>query len=155
MADLIEGKIAQILSDSMVVINIGTSAGVKLGMAFVALAQGDEVADPETGDVLGRWEVPKGYLRVTHAQERLATCEGFVPGREVDKMDPSTDVLSAALIAHSMRPETWRAGKTALNVNRSDISGMPVVGAIAVGDVVRELPVDHIATDTDKGKSSS
>ena len=150
MANLIEGKIAQVLSESMVVINIGTAAGVKLGMAFVALAQGEEVTDPETGQVLGRWEAPKGYLRVTHVQDRMATCEGFIPGREMEKGDPSTKVLSAALIAHSMHPETWGGGKAILNVNRADISGTPMIGPISVGDVVREVPLDQIATKADK-----
>jgi len=140
MAALIEGKVARILSDNIVIINVGTAAGVKPGMPFVVLAQGEEVADPETGKPLGRWETPKGHLRVTHAQERMATCEGFDPTRPVETGDPRSNVLSAAMIAHSMRPETWRAAVTNLNVNRSEVAGMPTIGPISVGDVVREMP---------------
>jgi len=151
MASLIEGKVAQILSENCVILNVGAQAGVKTGMAFVVLARGDEVKDPETGEVLGRWEVPKGYLRVTHVQERLATCEGFVPGRPAREEDASTQVLSAAMIAHSMRPETWRHGPAArLNVNRGQVTGMPVIGPISVGDPVRELPAQPESVEVEQ-----
>jgi len=140
MAQLIEGKVARILSDNIVIISVGSDAGVKPGMPFVVLAQGEEVTDPDTGKALGRWEVPKGHLRVTHAQGGLATCEGFDPTRPVESGDPRSNVLSAAMIAHSMRPETWRASVTKLNVNRSQVAGMPAIGPISVGDVVREMP---------------
>ncbi len=140
MAQLIEGKVAQILSENCIIINVGAQAGVKVGMAFAVLARGEEVKDPESGEALGRWEVPKGHIRVTHVQERLATCEGFMPGHTTQAEDPSTQVLSAAMITHSMRPETWRGGAGArLNVNRAELSGMPAFGPISVGDPVCEL----------------
>ena len=141
MAALVEGKVARILSDNVVILNVGTAAGVKPGMPFVVLARGEEVTDPETGKTLGRWEAPKGHLRVTHAQENLSTCEGFDPTRHIESGDPRSNVLSAAMITHSMRPETWRATVTSLNVNRSEVAGMPVIGPISVGDVVREMPI--------------
>jgi len=148
MATPIEGRVAKILSDNIVILNVGTATGVKPGMAFVVLAQGEEVKDPESGETLGRWEVPKGFLRVTHAQERLSTCEGFLPGKEgAEKKDPRTDVLSAALMADCMRPETWRAVSTSLNVNRSELSGMPAIGPVSVGDVAREMAVAAPAPD--------
>jgi hypothetical protein len=82
VSELLEGKVAQILSDKYIVIAIGALAGAKVGMTFVVLAQGEEVKDPATGAVLGRWELPKGYLRATHVQEKLTTCEGIPsPGR--------------------------------------------------------------------------
>jgi len=140
MSQPIQGRIAQILSENMIIINVGAQAGVRRGMQFAVLMQGEEVTDPETGEVLGRWEVPKGYVVATHVQDRLATCEGCTPGRHAQQEDPSTNVLSAALIAHSMRPETWRAAtSTKLKVNRSEVAGMPAVGPISVGDVVRQI----------------
>jgi len=149
MSKPIEGKVAQILSESLLIINVGADAGVRTGLALVVIAQGEEVKDPETGEVLGRWEIPKGYVRATHVQDRLSTCEGFTPGREDAKGDdPSTNVLSAALIAHSMRPETWRRTSGAkLNVNRAEIAGMPATGPISVGDVVRELLAEPPAAE--------
>ena len=141
MSRLIEGRVAQILSENLLIINVGMAAGVKAGMCFAVLAQGDEVKDPDTGEALGRWELPKGYVRATHVQERLATCEGYAPHPRAEQEDPSTNVLSAAMITHSMRPETWRSTSSArLSVNRSQVAGMPAISPISVGDIVREMP---------------
>jgi len=134
---MIEGRIAQILSESLVVINVGATAGAKNGMLFVILAEGDEVKDPETGESLGRWEVPKGHLCVVNAQERLSVCEAVAPpGQEEKPQDPSTRTLSAAMIAVSMPGQ--QAGR--LSVRRADISGMPEIPPVRVGDKVRALP---------------
>ena len=54
MSAAIEGKVARILSDNLIIINVGAEAGVRLGMCFAVLAQGEEVTDPESGTVLGR-----------------------------------------------------------------------------------------------------
>ena len=148
MGQLIEGKVAQILSEDILIINVGSAAGVKVGMAFAVLAQGDEVKDPDTGDILGRWEVPKGCIRATHVQERISTCRGFSPElKSAESEDPSTRVLSAAMITHSMHPESWRGkGGARMNVNRSQVAGMPTIGPISVGDVVRQLATETPAT---------
>ena len=146
MSKLFEGKVAQILSQDFVIINVGLAAGVTVGLAFAVLAQGEDVKDPETGEVLGRWEVPKGCIRATHVQERISTCQGFSPeAKSGEEEDPSTRVLSAAMIAASMRPHTWRGSGVRLNVNRSQVAGMPSIGPISVGDVVRELPGEPAA----------
>jgi hypothetical protein len=143
MAELLEGKVAQILSDKYIVIAIGALAGAKVGMTFVVLAQGDEVKDPATGAVLGRWELPKGYLRATHVQERITTCEGIpAPGQDSRATDETTGVLSATMISDSLRPETWGGAGGRLNVNRAQVAGVPRIGPISVGDVVRECRLD-------------
>jgi len=156
MASPIEGKVARILSENCVILNVGSAAGVKPGMLFVVLALGEEVVDPESGEVLGRWELPKGHLRVAHVQERLATCEAWSPPRKEEPEDPTTNVLSAALIAHSMRPETW-GGQTGrkLNVKRSEITGMPNVGPISVGDAVREFRPQETAAPAEDAKEKN
>jgi hypothetical protein len=139
MGERLEGKVAQILSDKYIVIAIGALAGAKIGMTFVVLAQGEEVKDPATGAVLGRWELPKGYLRATHVQERITTCEGIpAPGQDSRSGEEGTDVLSATMIADSLRPETWGGSGARLNVNRSQVVGVPRLGPISVGDIVRE-----------------
>jgi hypothetical protein len=143
MSELLEGRVAQILSDKYIVITIGALAGAKVGMTFVVIAQGEEVKDPATGAVLGRWELPKGYLRATHVQEKLATCEGIpAPGQDSRTSDETGGALSATMIADSLRPETWGGTGGRLNVNRAQVAGVPRVGPISVGDVVRECKLD-------------
>lgn len=158
MAVLIEGKVARILSDNCLVLNVGAAAGVKTGMIFVVIAVGEQVVDPDSSEMLGRWELPKGYLRVTHTQDRLSTCEGWLPGGRQAPEDPSTDVLSAALITHSMHPESWGgAGSAALNVNRAEIAGLPRIGPVSVGDTAREFRPDEAAlkAQVEPGKRTS
>ena len=138
MSELVEGKVAQILSDKFIVLNVGAQRGVSLGMTFVVLAQGEEVKDPGTGEVLGRWEVPKGFLIAAHAQERMSTCEA-APAPGAENVDASTQVLSAAMIEASMRPETWGGSGPRLDVNRSQMRGLPKMGPVSVGDTVREV----------------
>jgi hypothetical protein len=145
MAELLESQVAQILSDKYIVIAIGALAGAKVGMTFIVLMQGEEVKDPATGAVLGRWELPKGYLRATHVQERMTTCEGIpAPGQDSRATD-ETGVLSATMIADSLRPETWGGAGDRLNVNRAQVAGLPRIGPISVGDVVRECRLDQPA----------
>ena len=135
----IEGKIAAILNESVLVINVGGDAGVREGMVFVVLAEGGAVKDPDTGEALGRWEVPKGHVRATLVQPRLSTCAAVdLFQSQGEKADPSTQTLSAAMIAASF--DRARAGGTKLNVRRADISGMPEIGPIQVGDRVRSIP---------------
>ena len=143
MSELLESKVAQILSDKYIVIAIGALAGAKAGMTFVVLAQGEEVKDPASGAVLGRWELPKGYLRATHVQERITTCEGIpAPGQDSRATDETTGVLSATMIADSLRPETWGGSGGRLNVNRAQVAGVPRIGPISVGDSVRECRLE-------------
>ena len=139
MSAPIEGKIAAILNESVLVINVGGEAGVREGMVFVVLAQGAAVKDPDTGESLGRWEVPKGHVRAALVQPRLSTCEAVDLFKSAgEKADPSTQTLSASMIAASL--DRARAGGTKLNVRRADIAGMPEIGPIQVGDRVRSLP---------------
>lgn len=136
---MIEGKVAQIISESHVVINAGASAGVKPGMLFAILAEGAEVKDPETGQSLGKWEMPKGHIKAIHVQDTMSVCEAVSAesDSEADISDPSTRTLSASMVAVSM-PERARTAPK-LNVRRGDIAGMPEAGPTRVGDKVRQV----------------
>lgn len=139
MAEKIEGRVAKILNETHLIINCGSADGVQEGMAFVVLAEGEEVHDPETGQSLGRWEIPKGRVRAAHVQEKLATCVAHAEEtRNEQSADPSTRTLSADMIRVSMRD--GRSGDSAkLRVNPADVSGVPDVGPISVGDKVRSV----------------
>lgn len=139
MAQTLEGRIAKILSDTCVVVNLGSMHGVLPGVVFSILAEGDEVTDPDTGESLGRWEVAKGRVVATHVQERLSTCETCaVKPRDLgEDADPTRRVLSAEMIQVSMRPLESEMSRPKLNVDRREVAGMPQVGPVRVGDRVR------------------
>ena len=67
----VKGKIAKIIDESTVILNVGAKDGVTSGMRFVIYEEGEEVQDPDTGDSLGAWEVVKGEVAAKHVQERI------------------------------------------------------------------------------------
>ena len=73
MTQPIRGKIARVLNEREIAINAGTTDGVTVGMQFeVMYTQGEDVRDPDTGEVLGAIELPKTRVQVIHAQEKLS-----------------------------------------------------------------------------------
>jgi len=128
----IAGKVAKVVSETTVVINVGAKDGVKDGMRFVIVAEGDEVKDPDTGESLGKWEVVKGRLAASNVQENMTVCEAEPPRK---KVGPSPRTLSASMIEVSMPG----APKGELDVRPGDVSGMPQVGPVVVGDRVRSV----------------
>jgi len=137
MAEVLEGKIAKILDERNVIITLGMQHSVKEGMRFVVFAQGEMVTDPDTGESLGAWEIVKGYIAAAHVQEQMTICAPSAPPGEetAPTADPSTKTLSAAMIRDHMRAGASDGGK--LDVNQAQVSGMPQVGPISVGDHVR------------------
>jgi hypothetical protein len=140
MAEPIEGKVAKILDDQTLVLNVGRAHGVTQGMLFCIYAPVDDVKDPDTGESLGSWEAVKGYLQATHPQEKLTVCRAFSPrARHSERPeDRGTHTLSAELVAVSML-DGGPLARARLNVERAQLAGMPEVGPIAVGDRVRSI----------------
>ncbi|MBM4033313.1 MAG: hypothetical protein FJ291_16230 [Planctomycetes bacterium] len=145
MAAPVEGKVAKVLDDQTLVLNVGTAAGVKQGMVFSVFAPVEEVKDPDTGQSLGAWEAVKGYVQASHPQERLTVCRAYAP-RQAEATDPKergTHVLSAEMVEVSM----LRGGtqpKARLSVDRTQLSGMPEVGPIRVGDRARAVEEEKL-----------
>ena len=65
-------KVAKVLSPTELIINKGSDDGVKSGQTFLVYTIGDEIVDPDTGDVLERLEVVRGTGRITHVQAKIA-----------------------------------------------------------------------------------
>jgi len=137
MADVLEGKIAKILDDHHVIINLGAQHGVREGMQFVVFTPGDDIVDPDTGESLGAWEMVKGFVAASHVQDTLTICVATGPPgtpKETPK-DPTTNTLSAALIREHM---PTGAGER-LDVNQAQVSGIPQVRPVSIGDKVRSV----------------
>jgi len=137
----IEGKIAKIIDEGHVVISVGRAHGATEGMKFTVFALGDVVPDPESGEPLERWELPKGTIIVIHAQDKISICTAEPKHKEEEtKVDPSTQTLSADMIYVSKRRGMrGDADAAKLNVNKSQVEGMPEIGPISVGDLVRSM----------------
>jgi hypothetical protein len=69
---MIIGKVARILSDEEVVLNVGSEDGVEEDMEFVIFSESDHIWDTETGDDLGAIEIVKGRVKVYHVMDRMS-----------------------------------------------------------------------------------
>ncbi len=83
--DLLQGKVAKILNEREVVINIGKKRGVKKGMRFAILAPTpEEILDPETGEKLDVVDRPKVLVQATEVREKITICSTYrtikIPG---------------------------------------------------------------------------
>ena len=142
MAEVINGKVAAIIDDATLVINVGLEQGVREGMTFLVFDEHAEIVDPDTGEALGNWEMVKARLLVTHVQERMCTLKA--PTAPDDTVLSSTRPLSAVMVEHSMgrfgdRDESWKR----MDVRGADVSGRPSLQPIAVGDRVRSNVLDE------------
>ena len=69
-------SIAKILSPNRVVINRGSTHGIKEGQRMLVYSLSDEeIQDPETGESLGSLEIYKGTGKVIAVQEKLSVIE--------------------------------------------------------------------------------
>ena len=74
----IVGKVAGIINERELALNIGDSAGVKLGMVFKVLSdEPGEVRDPDSGELLGSFEREKVRVKVSATSERFSICRTF------------------------------------------------------------------------------
>lgn len=140
MLQPVEGKVAKILDEYNIVINLGWKDGLADGMNVVVFATGgEEVKDPNTGESLGSLELVKAYLKVAHVQERCSICAAE-PVKKAGEEEGGFRTLGAAMMAEAMGTKYSEQGmKEKLNINASQISGMPQVEPISIGDKVRCL----------------
>jgi hypothetical protein len=74
----IEGKVAGVVTERELAINIGESNGVQVGMRFKVLSgKPAEVRDPETNEVLGYVDQVKVRVKVTSVEARFSICRTY------------------------------------------------------------------------------
>ena len=78
MTKPIRGKVASVINEREIAINVGSAHGVNVGMYFNVLdVQDEEIKDPDTGEPLGLVERPKVRVKVTHVQEKLSVASTY------------------------------------------------------------------------------
>jgi len=78
MSELIRSKVARVLNSREIAIAVGSEHGVKIGMYFDVLdPKGEDIKDPDTGEVLGSLDRPKVRVKITQVQERLSVASTF------------------------------------------------------------------------------
>lgn len=68
----LRAKVAEILDDYNLVLNKGTNFGLKTGMVFHVYSWSCEIYDPDSGELLEKLLIPKGYGEITQVQSKIA-----------------------------------------------------------------------------------
>ena len=151
MSGVITGKVAAVIDDTTLVLNIGLREGVREGMVFSIVAEYDQIQDPDTGESLGKWEMVKARVVVTHVQERMCTVRSPL-GHEA----PNTGTLSAMMVQHSFGYFGQQAEeRQRLEVRLHDLKGHPKGTPIMIGDLARSLLLEEEGRGTASGEDSS
>jgi len=134
----IQAKVAEILSDTTIILNVGGVAGVREGTRFLIYQNGKQIFDPETSELLGAVEIVKATVEVNHVQEKLcvATTLTKIITRKKDVPNPGF----AGLMFGLQHQETIyeESGPERIKVEKKDIE-YPSQLVVRVGDLARSI----------------
>jgi hypothetical protein len=147
---MIIAKVAKIYDKYRLVINKGLEDGVEKGMDFYVYEEGEDVTDPDTGEVLQKEEFVKAWLKVIHSQEKIAILESA----ETEKVVVNNPLSSSFIdnlkyyIRDSQLPVTREVMKP-LNIEKTHIDKVDESGEkikindkrmpIRLGDLVKHI----------------
>ena len=78
MTTPLRGKVARILDTRNLVINLGATHGVVVGMYFDVLdPKGEDIRDPDTNEILGSLERPKVRVQIVKTEDRISVASTF------------------------------------------------------------------------------
>lgn len=63
--------VASKIDDFQIVINKGAENHIDSSMRFLVYEEGQEIFDPHTSQSLGYLEIPKGFFKVQHIQDKM------------------------------------------------------------------------------------
>ncbi len=107
MSTPIRGKVAYVLNNGDIVINVGAAHGVHRGMYFDVLDDRNlEIRDPDTQEVIGSLEISKIKVEVIDIQEKISVA---TPHLSVERRTEDSYRVSIPLgpFARSLMPPGW------------------------------------------------
>ena len=137
MTKPIRGKVASVINEREIAINVGTAHGVDIGMYFnVVDAQDEKIKDPDTGEVLGAIERPKVRVEVTHVQEKLSVASTY----QVEMVKVGGYGGHFGPFARSLMPPKWIEKYETLRIKDKAWSRLPENESyVKVGDPVIQV----------------
>ena len=145
--ETIRGKVAKVLNERMLALNVGSAHGVREDMLFDVLSTDVcDVVDPDTGDTIGHVARPKARVRVARAGDRIAlaytqgTTYVNVGGLGLGRQ------LSGG-ISEFMEPEKWEQRPRMLNSSDQAWGKPGRVAAVESGDLVVEVSAEMAEVD--------
>jgi hypothetical protein len=143
MADKIRGRVAAILNERELALNVGEQDGVREEMRFAILnSKGVNIVDPETHEPLGSVEVAKVLVKVTRVQEKLSVAQTF---RTTKKNVGGQGSGLGIAISDMFQPADWiEVPETLRVIGRASKQELPDNESfVQVGDPVVEVTGDE------------
>jgi hypothetical protein len=76
--ELVKAKVARIINNTDLALNKGSEDGVEEGMKFAILSDaGQEIRDPDTGELLDSIQIAKTVVKIIHAASRSSIGRTF------------------------------------------------------------------------------
>jgi hypothetical protein len=141
--DLLRGKVARVLNDRELVINLGVKQGVIEGMLFDIQSQDEiDIMDPDTNELLGSTGRAKVRVRVTHVQEKLAVAQTYrkysVRTGGFAEKSPASEFFKS--VARALTPATLEFTET-LKRETDVYKPLPEEESkVAIGDLAIQVP---------------
>jgi len=66
-------KVAKVTNSDLIIINGGFLDEITENTRMLVFSLGEEIVDPDSGQSLGTLEIPKGYYKARHVQEKIST----------------------------------------------------------------------------------
>ena len=141
MPDILQGRVAEILNEREVVINIGANNGVQPGMKFAILGEQPHViVDPQTQEELGQVDRPKARVKVSQVHEKFAVARTYET-YSVNVGGYGPDFSQILGVGKYLEPPKWVTKVKNLRVDESDLPGelTPEQSIVKVNDRVTQI----------------
>lgn len=136
-SERITGKVARVLNDQELVINRGSEHNIRLGAKFAVLDPlGEDIKDPETGEVIGSVHRPKVHVEVIRVEPKLSVAKTY----KVMKINIGGQGPSMTGLSRMFEPPKW---ETKVQTFRADDAAWSHLdeaqSVVKVGDPVEEV----------------
>jgi hypothetical protein len=109
MAEQIRGRVARLITDEELIMNVGSSDGVEVGHIYAVLDPlAQNVKDPTTGLDLGSLDRVKARVAVTEVGEKLSLAR--VIGRDSGGLSAAARVFAGGATISRLTSNVWVDG---------------------------------------------
>ena len=107
MNDRYFAKVVHVKDKFNVVINAGSTRGLKVGTKFLIVGLGETIVDPDTNEEIERLEIIRGKTEVVHVQEKMSTLSSI-------EYELTQDIKEITKVINVDRPNSRSLGSIGL-----------------------------------------
>lgn len=151
MTKQIKAKVAMILNTREIAISAGENMGVKKGMYFdVIHPNGEDIKDPDTGEVLGSLERKKVRLKIIDVREKISIASTYKSIKVNVGGDLESMYLNIGPIARALMPPKWITKYQTIRSDEAPWDDLDEESSfIKVGDPVIQVMQDVDSSEVD------